>query len=1136
MSKRILSLVLALVMVLGTFGTVFAAETGNEKIDWLVEQGIVKGDASGDLMLDKNIDRASVAKMVVEALGQQAAAAGMQGVKSIFPDVPAGHWSNGNINIVNGLGLMKGNAKGQFMPSATISYAEVVTILVRMMNGFTAEEEKTAVWPASYIAKANELGILNDITVANFSAAAVRKDILEMFYNAMVNLEVGKYSIVKGIVLENYRVEKLDKDEIVIEIIQEVQRAEYVKESRDKKGEQISLKVPAKVGDVEALLGRVADFTVDENNNVIKVKYDESYKVVTGSLKATKNKMGSYTVEVDERYKEKDDRIFRTYLNNKGYAYGDFYENPLRDKGAKAQEDYTVDYARITVKNGKVLFIDAFDFDDIAPVKEVKKDGAEVNVYNDARDGGTKKYELKDSTKVVTVKDGVFGIGSKADIEANDVIHEFGGNFIVRKDAKVDGTYKKVSVNRDKETYVHVDDTEYYVPEDTSKKPVYAYDSKEFATLEADVADRVLREFKDEKVTVLLDISDNLQYIGSEIELGEFVALLNNVLSKDIKVVRKDNTKSEYVVTFDSTLKVDGSTKYQNLDKFNKGDLVYLSVDGTDVDTMIRLVSADEKGTLVQKDSKDKYMLSTNSITLETNNEYKVLDRTNVFIRSGNTLKGTTIEDVKKAQDNDKNLRAYVLSDYAYGDLVREARRDVSERKDIAHTIIFTEVTDTVSYDKEVVEIVKTYTTGRDVEIDVKFASDKDSVTRKVDRDSKAYDAIKAKDVKIGDIVELSITKDDDKLVKDVKLLIAEDADVYEVYSISSRTGYRTIVLEGIGGKTDRKEFWLDRDADVFGNLEEGAKVSYYSGNQKTVAADKNPDIEAIYVEKRTAKVTGTFTNETPATGEYKLEYTSGDYVNVTLKSTDVESDFRVIVNNNAVAVVGGKALLKTGVLTNELYKVALVKADAPDKVLVEKSFFGLAQADIDAKEDVKADKAALTIAGDLNNVTADLALITTGTEKGSTITWVSSDKNIVKDSTGGTLGAVTRPSYTDGDKTVTLTATITKGVASDTKVFTVVVKKDAQTDAEKAKEIANGLELTFKAGDSAANVTDDITLPTNAEATSITWTSNDTDFVAIDGKVVRPSGTDVTVKLTATVTVGTDTATKIFTVVVKAQ
>ena len=90
-------------------------------------------------------------------------------------------------------------------------------------------------------------------------------------------------------------------------------------------------------------------------------------------------------------------------------------------------------------------------------------------------------------------------------------------------------------------------------------------------------------------------------------------------------------------------------------------------------------------------------------------------------------------------------------------------------------------------------------------------------------------------------------------------------------------------------------------------------------------------------------------------------------------------------------------------------------------------------------QESVDADKAslALTFGGsdDADNVTQDITLDTSG-DNGTTISWASSAPGYV-----ATDGSVTRPSFSEGDKTVTLTATISKGSASDTKTFTVTVK-----------------------------------------------------------------------------------------------
>ncbi len=96
-----------------------------------------------------------------------------------------------------------------------------------------------------------------------------------------------------------------------------------------------------------------------------------------------------------------------------------------------------------------------------------------------------------------------------------------------------------------------------------------------------------------------------------------------------------------------------------------------------------------------------------------------------------------------------------------------------------------------------------------------------------------------------------------------------------------------------------------------------------------------------------------------------------------------------------------------------------------------------LAQSDAEA---VAADKLALEIAyasGDsASSVTQDVGLPTSGAN-GTTITWSSDAPGVV-----GEDGAVVRPSYTTGDASVTLTATIAKGSESATKTFALTVVK----------------------------------------------------------------------------------------------
>ncbi|WP_129689905.1 Ig-like domain-containing protein [Gottfriedia acidiceleris] len=72
----------------------------------------------------------------------------------------------------------------------------------------------------------------------------------------------------------------------------------------------------------------------------------------------------------------------------------------------------------------------------------------------------------------------------------------------------------------------------------------------------------------------------------------------------------------------------------------------------------------------------------------------------------------------------------------------------------------------------------------------------------------------------------------------------------------------------------------------------------------------------------------------------------------------------------------------------------------------------------------------------DSNAVTTNLNLPTNGSQD-TTITWSSSEPSVIKED-----GTVTRPTYEAGDKTVTLTATISKGSDKTTKEFTINVLK----------------------------------------------------------------------------------------------
>jgi len=187
--------------------------------------------------------------------------------------------------------------------------------------------------------------------------------------------------------------------------------------------------------------------------------------------------------------------------------------------------------------------------------------------------------------------------------------------------------------------------------------------------------------------------------------------------------------------------------------------------------------------------------------------------------------------------------------------------------------------------------------------------------------------------------------------------------------------------------------------------------------------------------------------------------------------------------------------------------------------------------------ECVAEDKASLAIgyaAGDsAASVTQAITLATTGSNE-TTISWSSYNAAIASN------GSVTRPAYTAGNATVTLTATITKAGSSEIKTFTLTVPCLGQTDAEAVADGKASLAITYGGSDTATSVTVNLaSLPaTSTSATAVSWATNDAAHVTAAGVVTRPvyGSSDATVTLTATITKGSATATKTFTLTVKEQ
>ncbi|MFC4322385.1 immunoglobulin-like domain-containing protein [Litchfieldia salsa] len=154
------------------------------------------------------------------------------------------------------------------------------------------------------------------------------------------------------------------------------------------------------------------------------------------------------------------------------------------------------------------------------------------------------------------------------------------------------------------------------------------------------------------------------------------------------------------------------------------------------------------------------------------------------------------------------------------------------------------------------------------------------------------------------------------------------------------------------------------------------------------------------------------------------------------------------------------------------------------------------------------------------DNILTDLSLPKTGAS-GTTISWESDNQDIITNE-----GKVIRPSYEDGDKEVTLTATVSDGRNNATKEFKVIVLKKPH-HLEAVKLDAQDLKV-YNIND----VRGHLTLPDKGlNGSKITWKSSDSSIISITGEVNRPAHGEGNQKitLTAIVSLGDETVTKPF-------
>lgn len=213
--KKLISVIIAVIMLVGSFATVSAADYADvestdsyyKAIKVLSGLGIAKGDDEGNFNPENDVKRSEMVAFVCRMMGEEDIATAS--ASNAFTDVAANHWAAGYIAWGVNRGVINGMGDGTFAPDASVSYQDAVVMIMRALGyDRIAKRAENGGYPTGYLKLASQYGVLKDAGYDN-AKAATREIIAQLIYNGLtaplvdvsyygVSVEDDRYVIYNG--------------------------------------------------------------------------------------------------------------------------------------------------------------------------------------------------------------------------------------------------------------------------------------------------------------------------------------------------------------------------------------------------------------------------------------------------------------------------------------------------------------------------------------------------------------------------------------------------------------------------------------------------------------------------------------------------------------------------------------------------------------------------------------------------------------------------------------------------------------------------------------------------------------------------------------------------------------------------
>lgn len=182
MLKRIFALMMVAVMINCAY--VYAEEVENslseKEIETVTSYNIFVGNENGDLMLQENVTRAQMCKILFAARGMSPEKFSQE---NIFSDVAAEHWAYSYISAAQKEKLIEGFPEGMFKPDDNVKIQDAVKMIVCTL-GYEELALSKGGYPTGYITTAMQHGITKDVPF-KLDENATRGQIVKLICNSL---------------------------------------------------------------------------------------------------------------------------------------------------------------------------------------------------------------------------------------------------------------------------------------------------------------------------------------------------------------------------------------------------------------------------------------------------------------------------------------------------------------------------------------------------------------------------------------------------------------------------------------------------------------------------------------------------------------------------------------------------------------------------------------------------------------------------------------------------------------------------------------------------------------------------------------------------------------------------------------